>query len=143
MREKATYILALLAAGFTFAIAGGIHATGTAVRAEKPAILAAERRLGIEASIPFVDSGSIRDWRAEGTNAIHVQDVHGHWYRATLIGPCIELPTAQTVAFVTRGVGTLDKFGQVAVRGNTCQFTSLVTSAGPPAKKKADAPSKG
>ena len=91
-----------------------------------------------EASIPFVNMGSIRDWRADGDKGLYVQDLHGKWYRATLMGTCPDLPFAEVIGFETRGIDTLDKFATVIVRGRRCAFSSFVTSSPPPARHKAD-----
>ncbi|MGH6998293.1 MAG: DUF6491 family protein [Phenylobacterium sp.] len=96
----------------------------------------AERPLGVEASIPFADSTGIRNFRADGDNALWIEGRRGEWYRAELFGPCIGLNHSLKVGFVTRGTNTLDRFGQVLVDGSKCQISSLVTSAPPPAKAK-------
>src|SRR3546814_187220 len=44
-----------------------------------------------EAVIPFVNSGSIRDWSADGREAIYIQDVHGQWYHAKRMSSCTDL----------------------------------------------------
>lgn len=87
-----------------------------------------------EASIPFVNSDTIRDWRADGSQALYVQDVHGQWYHAELMGPCSGLPYAERIGIATRGPDTLDKFGSVIVSGQRCAIRSLVKSDGPPRK---------
>lgn len=87
-----------------------------------------------EASIPFANQGSIRDWRADGSTGIYVKDVHNQWYYARLMGRCNDLPFAEAVGFEARGTGTLDRFGTVIVRGQRCPFQSFVKSAGPPRK---------
>src|SRR3546814_16949346 len=66
-----------------------------------------------EAVIPFVNSGSIRDWSADGREAIYIKDVHGQWYHAKLISSCTDLPFTETIGFETRGTDTLDKLGTI------------------------------
>lgn len=95
-----------------------------------------ERALGVEASIPFADSVGIRNFEADGDRALWIEDQHRQWYRAELMGPCFGLDHALKIGFVTRGVNTLDKFGQIVVDGAKCQISSLTTSAGPPVKAK-------
>lgn len=107
---------ALVAAGMSPALAG--------TPAQKPA----EK----QASIPFVDSGSIRDYRAEGRDTLYVQDIGGKWYRAKLIGNCLDLPFAQAIGFDARGTNTFDRFSSIIVRGQNCPLTSLVASGPPP-----------
>lgn len=89
-----------------------------------------------QASIPFVDSGSIRNYRAVGRDTLYVQDVGGHWYRAKLMSDCMDLPFAQAIGFDARGTNSFDRFSSIVVRGRACPLTSLVES-GPPPKKAA------
>lgn len=89
-----------------------------------------------EASIPFVNMGSIRDWRADGDSALYVQATGGKWYHATLMGPCTDLPFADAIGIETRGVDTLDHFGTIIVRHRRCAIQSFVASAPPPRKSK-------
>src|SRR3546814_5301598 len=89
-----------------------------------------------EAVIPFVNSGSIRDWSADGREAIYIQDVHGQWYHAKLMSSCTDLPFTETIGFETRGTDTLDKFGTIIVRHDRCPIQSMVKSAPPPSQAK-------
>jgi len=90
----------------------------------------------VEASIPFVNMGSIEDWRADGDSALYIQDVHRKWYHATLMGPCTDLPFANAIGIETRGVDTLDRFGTIIVRHRRCAIQSFVASGPPPKKSK-------
>jgi Family of unknown function (DUF6491) len=95
-----------------------------------------QRALGVDARIPFVNHGGVRNFVADGHNGLWIEGQHRDWYYAKLIGPCWDLPYADAVGFVTRGSDTLDKFSQILVRGRQCQITSLVTSLPPPSKKE-------
>jgi hypothetical protein len=95
-----------------------------------------ERALGVDASIPFANSIGINDYKADGNQALWIQDQRRNWYRAELMGSCTGLDFAQRIGFITRGTSTFDKFSQILVDGRTCQVDSLVTSAGPPLKAK-------
>lgn len=134
MARITIYASALVAAFMAFAATGGIRASEQVVKAEEHA---AAIPFGVDAQIPFANSGNIREWRADGSDALYVQDGRGRWYRATLLGPCIDLPTANQIAFLTQGPDQLDKFSSISVRGQRCAFTALVTSAGPPRHEKA------
>lgn len=101
-----------------------------------PAIAADMPRKPVEVSIPFVNMGSIEDWRADGDSALYIQDVHRKWYHATLMGPCSDLPFANAIGIETRGVDTLDRFGTVIVRHQHCAIQSFVASGPPPKKPK-------
>lgn len=138
MAFKTVYAPALAAAFAAFAMAGGIQASERIVRAEERAEAAAPA-MGQETSIPFANFGNIRDWRPDGMNGLYVQDTGGRWYRATLMGPCVELPTANQIGFVTQGPDRIDKFSAITVRGQRCQFSSFVTSAAPPSRHRAPA----
>lgn len=94
------------------------------------------RPIGVETQIPFADHRGIRDFQADGDNALWIQDQGRNWYHATLFGPCFGLPYAIGIGFVTKGTSALDKFGQIVVEGRTCQIETFVTSNPPP--KKAD-----
>lgn len=127
---------ALAAALLTFAVTGGIQASEQAVRAQEqgatPAAARTDAAIGVDAQIPFANSGNIRDWRPDGMDALYVQDGRGRWYRAALIGACVDLPNANQVAFLTQGPDVLDKFSAISVRGKRCPFSALLTSAAPP-----------
>ena len=66
-----------------------------------------------QASIPFVNHQGIRDWRAVDDRTLYLQDSRRRWYRATLFGPCLDLPFAQTIGFETRGIDTFDRFASI------------------------------
>lgn len=87
-----------------------------------------------EASIPFVNHGGIRTFDAVGNDTLYIQDAHGRWYRADLMGYCPDLPYALSIGFDTRGPDTLDRYSTLIVSGQRCPIKSLVES-GPPPKK--------
>jgi hypothetical protein len=99
---------------------------------------AAERSVAPEARIPF--AGNIRDFQPDGTRAIYVQDSHRRWYRGTFMAPCLDLPYAETIGVRNRGIGGLDKWATIYVRGSRCTLSSFVRS-GPPGPKPKRAPS--
>jgi Family of unknown function (DUF6491) len=95
-----------------------------------------------QASIPFVQHGGIRSWRADHNRGLWIQDTHRRWYYAKLLGPCFGLNFATSVGFDTRPFGTFDRFSDIVVpREGRCRVHSLTASDGPPRKKKtADKP---
>lgn len=95
-----------------------------------------ERVLGVESRIPFVSHGGVRNFEADGTSGLWIQDDRNKWHYATLIGPCSGLSFATSLGFVTRGSNTLDSFGEIIAEGDRCAIQRLVTSAGPPPKAK-------
>ena len=123
------------------AATGALLLMAGAVGAQAAAPAQAERPLGVEAIIPFADSVGIRSFRPDGDSALWIQGQDRQWYRAELMGKCWGLDTAIKVGFVTKGVGSLDKFSQIVVDGAKCQISSLTTSAPPPSKAKPAKPS--
>jgi Family of unknown function (DUF6491) len=90
-----------------------------------------------QASIPFVQYGGIRDWRADKTRGLWIQDSHRQWYYAKLMGPCFGLDFAQTIAFDTRPMGTFDRSSAIIVpHEGRCQVQSIVQSEPPPRKQR-------
>jgi hypothetical protein len=90
-----------------------------------------------EASIPFINLRSIRDWQADKREGIWIQDTRKQWYYAKLMGPCVGLDFALSVGFDTRGSGTLDRFSTVIVPDeDRCPIRSLARSDAPPPKEK-------
>lgn len=92
----------------------------------------AQQPAAAEASIPFLNHGGIRDWRAVGDSTLYVQDQQGQWYRASLMGPALDLPFAEAIGFDGRGTDTFDRFASVVVRGQSYPMQSLVKVSGPP-----------
>lgn len=118
------------------AIAAGIIVAAALFAGESRGASPPDRPAVKEASIPFVNTGSIRDWRADGTKVVYIQDIHGDWYRASLMSDCTDLPFVETIGFETRGPDTLDRFGTILVRGQRCPIEAMVKSAAPPSKRK-------
>lgn len=103
---------------------------GAAAQTGQPAV-------GKDASIPFIRLNGIRDFKADGDDAVYLQDRGRKWYRATLAGPCLGLPFATRISVDTRFSGSsLDRTGTLLVDGQRCRLTDLVTSTPPPKKAK-------
>ena len=92
-----------------------------------------------EAQIPFAKR-NIWNWQVVDDKTVLIQDIGRKWYKATLFGPCIDLPFAQKIGFDSGPTGTFDKFGAILVRGQRCPLNSLVETAAPPKKSKAKKP---
>jgi len=105
----------------------------SAAAATEPA--AKPRALGVESSIAFPSGSSIRNWQADRSRGIWIQDRRGDWYYGTFAGYCRDVDFAQAIGVETRGAGRLDRFASIIVRGERCQLSSFVTSEGPPSKK--------
>lgn len=94
-----------------------------------------------EASIPFADQRtSIRDWQADGTQGIWVQDAHRNWYYGRFHIMCFGLDFATAVGFRTGTTGRLDRFSSIEVPGHgRCTLYSFTASEGPPGNEGQDA----
>jgi hypothetical protein len=90
-----------------------------------------------DAYIPFASHGGIRDWEADRTRGLWVQDVHRKWYYAKLMGPCIGLNFAHSIGFDTHPLGRFDKFSAIIVPGSgRCVVQTFTRSDAPPPKKE-------
>ena len=90
-----------------------------------------------EARIPFVGFRTIHTFHPVGDDVVYLQDVRRDWYRATLVGPCINLPHALRIGVDTRFSGdTLDNTSSFIVDGERCPIHSLVRSDPPPPRRR-------
>lgn len=92
--------------------------------------------LGVESSIVFPNYGAIRNFEADGTDGVWLEDQQRRWYYAELQGGCQDLNFTQAIGFDTRGSATFDKFSSIIVRGWKCPLVSLVTSEKPLPRKE-------
>lgn len=88
-----------------------------------------------QAEIHFANLGGIYSWQADGESALYIQGRDRKWYHARLLGPCMGLPFATRVGFVSEPSGTFDRFSAILVDHRECQVTSLVRSEAPAAGK--------
>ena len=90
-----------------------------------------------DAEIPFANLGGIQDWQADGDYGLYIQGrSRKDWYYAKLFAPCIDLPWAERIGFVSEPTGTFDKFSSILVNHRECRVDSLVRSEAPPKKAK-------
>jgi hypothetical protein len=92
-----------------------------------------------EAQIPFAKR-NIWNWQVVDDQTVLIQDQGRRWYKATLFNHCINLPFAQRIAFDSNPSGSFDKFSAILYRGQRCPVRSLVATAAPPKKLKAQKP---
>lgn len=107
-----------------------------AVAVAAPALAQATPERPPEATIPFVDNGSVRNFQPVGDDVIYLQDRRRNWYRAELNGPCLNLQSAVRIAVDTRFGSTLDRTGSFLVDGQRCPIFSLVRSGPPPRRQR-------
>lgn len=98
-----------------------------------------------EASIAFANqSATIREWQADGTAGIWVQDAHRNWYYGRFHSSCFGLEFAEAVGFQVGSTGRLDRFSSIVVpREGRCALRSFVASDAPPdngQRRKGDPP---
>jgi hypothetical protein len=89
-----------------------------------------------EVRIPFVQFGAIRNFRNVGDDVVYFQGRRRMWYRATLNGPCINLPRALRIGLDTRYGDTLDNTSSLIVEGESCRIVSLVRGDPPPRRRR-------
>jgi hypothetical protein len=120
---------AILSLGFAAASSAGPAAAEGGAKLGQPAE---------QATIPFVDHHSIRDWQADKRDGLWIQDIRRDWYYAKLMSPCIGLDWALSIGFVTGGASTqLDRFSSIVVpQEGRCSITSLTRSDAPPTSSK-------
>ncbi len=99
--------LAILAAALACVSSGATPAAGQPTRAA-------------------VQGYRIDDWKALSNDALVIRLNDGTRYRATLMGPCIGLKFTDTIAFVTRGERTVDRFAGIMLPdGSRCYFKTF------------------
>ena len=106
-----TVFLALL-------IPAGILATGSGQAAERVVIR-------------FADIGSIRNWHAENSEELFVENLNNQWYRITFAPPCQNLPFVLGIAFEPENLGNIDKDSSIVVDGERCYFKTIEETVAP------------
>jgi hypothetical protein len=88
-----------------------------------------------EVRIPF-PRFRLRDFRADSRDVVFLEDRNRNWYRAQVMGPCLDLPFAQAIGIDTRGSASFDRFSAIVVGGERCQLVSLTRSGKPQKRAK-------
>jgi len=127
----AVALLSLIALG---PIAAGAADSPPAVPAAGEAAQGASAAPSPEASIAFANHGGIYSWQVVNDHTVLIQGLDHHWYQATLLAPCVDLPFAQRLGFESNPDGSFDKFSAITLRHQRCPLVSLV-KASPPGKK--------
>ena len=119
--------------GLVLTLSFGVFAAG-ATHATKEASGAAAS----EASIPFVQYGGIRNWKADRNHGLWIQDARRNWYYAKFIIAASASTLPMSLGFDARPMGTFDRFSSVLVPHGRrrCVVRSVVASEGPPRKHK-------
>jgi hypothetical protein len=95
---------------------------------------AADAPTPAEARIAFADRHGIYNWQVVNDHTVLVESQDRHWYKATLLGHCFDLPFAERIAFKTNPDGSFDKFSAIESRGQHCPLVSLVAAPSPEKK---------
>ena len=83
----------------------------------------------------------IEDWKALSNDALIIRTNDGKRYRATLMGRCIGLKFTDTIAFVTRGERTVDRFAGIMLPdGSRCYFKTFEAISQPTDSREARRP---
>jgi hypothetical protein len=106
-------------------IAAALAAPGLAAPPQHADAVRAE-----EVRIPFPGL-RIRNFRADSRDVVYLEDQRRNWYRAEVIGPCLDLPFAQAIGIDTRGSSSFDRFSAIVVRGERCPLLSLTRAEKP------------
>ena len=97
-----------------------------------PPLLTATTTLAAERTvIHFVDIGSIKNWHAENSDELFVQNLNGQWYRITFAPPCQKLPFAISIGFEPDNLGNIDKDSSIVVDGERCYFKTIEETIAP------------
>ncbi|MGN6691227.1 MAG: DUF6491 family protein [Sphingopyxis sp.] len=115
-------------------LAAALLSLSAAAAADEPASKGSTRALGVESSITFPNSATIKNWRADGENGLWVQDRKGDWYYGKFAVICRNADFALAIGIDNRGTSTLDRFATVIVGRERCPLISFVSSAPPPTK---------
>jgi hypothetical protein len=104
-----------------------------------PALAAPPRQTegarGEEVRIPF-PRFRLRDFRAYSRDVVYLEDRNRNWYRAEVMGPCLDLPFAHAIGIDPRGSSSFDRFSTLVVGGERCQLVSLTRSEKPQKRAK-------
>ncbi len=135
-RVIAAALLPMACAVATLCIADDSQPSGASGGNASPRSVAADP----QASIAFANHGGIYDWRVIDDRTVLIQSLDRQWYKATLLGACINLPFAERIGFESNPDGSFDKFSAIKFEHQTCPLTSLVKTAAPAKKSKSHSP---
>lgn len=75
---------------------------------------------------PSVQGYRIDDWKALSSDSLIIRTNDGRRYRATLMGKCLGLRFTDTIAFVTRGERSVDRYAGIMLPdGSRCYFKTF------------------
>lgn len=122
----------LLLASMALPLLVGPASAGAAAREDRP------REVGVEASIAFPSSATIRNFRADSTRGVWIEDNRRNWYYASFFGRCRDIDFAQAIGIDTRGSSRLDRHSFIIVGRDRCPIDRLLTADKPlPAREQA------
>ena len=83
----------------------------------------------------------IDEWKALSSESLVIRTNDGKRYRATLTGKCIGLKFTDTIAFVTRGERSVDRFAGIMLPdGSRCYFKTFEAISPPADSREARRP---
>lgn len=111
-------------------------AAGPAIAADSPL---SEPNPGAPLNRAIITSSTFPDgllnWKADGEKGVYLQSSSNKWYHATFFTPCLNIPFATKVSFISDGPHDLTRFSSILVRGQQCWFKTF--SKSDPPKQKA------
>jgi hypothetical protein len=83
----------------------------------------------------------IEDWKVLSNESLVIRTNDGRRYRATLVGRCIGLKFTDTIAFVTRGERSVDRYAGIMLPdGSRCYFKTFEAISQPSDSREARRP---
>ncbi len=83
----------------------------------------------------------IEDWKVLSNESLVIRTNDGRRYRATLTGRCIGLKFTDTIAFVTRGERSVDRYAGIMLPdGSRCHFKTFEAISQPTDSREARRP---
>jgi hypothetical protein len=101
---------------------------------------------GPASSLPKAPAGAVQgyrieDWKALSNDSLIIRTNDGKRYRATLMGRCIGLKFTDTIAFVTRGERSVDRYAGIMLPdGSRCYFKTFEAISQPTDSREARRP---
>ena len=137
-RRTAVGLLAAMLATATSAAGAGPLDADAAPPAQ-PAAAASSSATGTPPAA--VQGYRIEDWKALSNESLIIRTNDGKRYRATLMGRCIGLKFTDTIAFVTRGERTVDRYAGIMLPdGSRCYFKTFEAISQPTDSREARRP---
>ena len=71
------------------------------------------------------------NWKADGDKGVYLQSSDTQWFHATFFMPCLNMPFATKLSFISDGPKDLTQFSSILVRDQQCWFKTFEMSDPP------------